>query len=252
MRLPYSELVDAVDQSRGLIVDAIRDGDPDAIVPTCPEFTLDRLAFHIGEFSSFWSHVVCEGNGRDKPAYPADPGAAGRGPWVDGLMSHLVTELRSAKPDTPCWTWYEPDQSVGFVASRACHELTIHRVDAQLAAGGTADGVPAPVAVAGIEEVFLLLHEYGVDGVRGVPGNGETLHLCATDTTSDEWWVHLDADQATVTRDHNAVRPAADLSIRASASDLELLLYQRPTTGPVEMIGDRAVLDVFYGEFTFT
>ena len=60
------------------------------MVPTCPEFTLDRLAFHIGEFSSFWTHVVCEGTGRDKPAYPADPGAAGRGPWVDALIGHLI------------------------------------------------------------------------------------------------------------------------------------------------------------------
>ncbi len=243
----YTDLLDSLDESHRLVVAAIETGDPAAVVPTCPEFTLDDLAFHIGEFSSFWTHVVCEATAREKPAFPADPGPAGRAAWVDDLIRHLVEELRFASADTPSWTWHEPDQSVGFVASRTCHELAIHRVDAQLAASGTADPVDAPVAAAGIEEAFLLLHEYGVDGKRGTPGRGETLHLHGTDHEPAEWFVRLDPDGAVVTRAH----ANADLAIRASVSDLEMLLYQRPTTGDVEWFGDRAVLDVFHGEFTF-
>jgi hypothetical protein len=34
-------------------------------------------------------------------------------------------------------------------------------------------------------------------------------------------------------------------------SDLEMLLYQRPPVGPVEQMGDKAVLDLFHREFTF-
>ena len=246
--MDYPDLLDALDRSHRLVVAAIEAGDPDAAVPTCPGFTLDRLAFHIGEFSSFWTHVVCEATGRDKPAFPPDPGPAGRAAWVDDLIRHLVAELRFATPDTPSWTVHEPDQSVGFIASRTCHELEIHRVDIQLAARGSADPVAAPVAAAGIEEVFLLLHAYGVDGKRGTPGNGETLHLHGTDHEPAEWFVRLDPDVAVVTREH----AKADLAIRASVSDLEMLLYQRPTTGEVEWFGDRAVLDVFHGEFTFS
>lgn len=246
--MEYTDLLDAFDESRGLIVESLRVGDPTVMVPTCPAFTLDRLAFHIGEFSSFWTHVVCEATGRVKTPFPQDPGPAGRLEWVDELTAHLVGQLRMTASETPCWTWYSPDQTAGFVAARACHELAIHRVDVQLAARGAADPIDASVASAGIEEVFLLLAEYGVDGQRGTPGNGETLQLHGTDHEPADWFVRLGRDKTTVSREHTT----ADLTISASVSDLEMLLYQRPATASVAIVGDPAVLDAFYGEFTFS
>ena len=35
------------------------------------------------------------------------------------------------------------------------------------------------------------------------------------------------------------------------AGDIEMLLYQRPTVGEVDLDGDHDVLSVFHGEFTF-
>jgi len=96
----YPDLLASLDESHRLVVAAIEAGDPEATVPTCPEFTLDRLAFHIGEFSSFWAHVVCEATGRDKPAFPPDPGPAGRAAWVDDLIDHLV-ETRGLEHEIP-------------------------------------------------------------------------------------------------------------------------------------------------------
>lgn len=245
--MDYEALVQAIDDSGRSIVDALGVGDPTTTVPTCPDFTLDRLAFHIGEFSSFWTHVLCEATGREKPDFPTDPGPDGRRAWVEGILAHLVEELGHADGSTRCWTWYEPDQTAGFVASRACHELAIHRVDVQLAALGTADVVAAPVAAAGIEEVFLLLDNYGVDGQRGTPGNGETLHLHGLDHHPADWFVRLDPSKPVVTRE----AADADLTINGTVSDIEMLLYQRPTVSEVEWIGDRRVLDAFHGEFTF-
>ena len=43
------------------------------------------------------------------------------------------------------------------MARRACHELAVHRVDAQLAAGSAPDPVAPAVAADGIEEVFVLI-----------------------------------------------------------------------------------------------
>ena len=44
---------------------------------------------------------------------------------------------------------------------------------------------------------------------------------------------------------------AADLTVQASTSDLEVLLYQRPTLGPVQQEGNPAILDAWYEAFTF-
>jgi uncharacterized protein (TIGR03083 family) len=244
----FTERIDALEAQSRLIVRALEQGDPAAIVPTCPEFSLDRLAFHVGEFSGFWTHVVCEGTGRPKTPFPpdAEPGAD-RAAWVDLLTANLVAELRAAQPDTPCWAWNETNQTVGFVATRTCHELAVHRVDLELAATGHAAPLDPEVAVDGIEEIFLLTGEYGIDGERGTPGNGETLCLRATDHDA-AWFVRLEPEAVGV--EHR--EGDADLTIAASASDLEMLLYQRPTVGSIEWRGDRHVLDVFHGEFTFS
>lgn len=245
--MDYGELIDAVDDSRALIVGSLTDADLSATVPTCPDFSLDKLAEHIGEFSSFWTHVVCEAAGREKPAFSTDLGDEHRAGWVDTQIAQLVEVLRAAPPGMSCWTWYEPDQSTSFVASRACHELAVHRVDVQLAARGSADPVAAPVAAAGIDEVFLMIEAFSSDDRRGTPGHGQTLHLHGTDHDPAEWFVRLDPDGVKMSREH----AKGDLAIRSSVSDLEMLLYQRPTVGDVEWFGDRSVLDAFHGEFTF-
>ena len=44
----------------------------------------------------------------------------------------------------------------------------------------------------------------------------------------------------------------ASLTLTGTASDLALLLYQRPTIGPVDRAGDPAALKEWYREFTST
>src|SRR5206468_65717 len=145
---------------------------------------------------------------------------------------HLVVELRATPPDTAVWTW-AADQSARFVARRCAHELAIHRYDAQLAAGSP-QPVDAPVAADGIDEIF-----YMVDNApeRMGRGGGETLHLHGTDR-DDEWLLTLEPDGLQVERRH----AKGDLALRGAVSDLELLLYQRPTLGEVDRIGDASAL----------
>ena len=42
-----------------------------------------------------------------------------------------------------------------------------------------------------------------------------------------------------------------DLALRGPVSDLEMVLYQRPTVGTVERFGDESVLGAFHRRFTF-
>ena len=237
--------IDAVERELGAFVEAIGAGPLDARVPTCPDFSVDELAAHVGQFCGFWSHVLCEGTGRPKTPFADDAGTDGRTAWLEGLASSLVTELRATPPDTEVWTWYEPDRSAAFVARRCSHELAVHRVDAQLARGA-ADPVDPAIAADGIDEIFVLLSsERARASSRG--GNGETLHLHGTDLDDAEWLITLDSDGVRVDHAH----AKADLALRGPVNDLEMLLYQRPVVGVVERFGDESVLDAFHRVFTF-
>jgi hypothetical protein len=117
----------------------------------------------------------------------------------------------------------------------------VHRVDAELA---RADQQPVDGALAedGIDEIFVMIANRG----QAPEGSGETLHLHGTDRDA-EWLLTFEPDRIDLRREH----AKGDAAIRASVSDLEMLLYQRPTLGSVEQFGDDAVLARFYRTFEF-
>lgn len=242
--------VDAVEGELAALVAAVASGPPDARVPTCPDFSLDDLAGHVGQFCAFWAHVLCEATGRPKPPYATDVAPGGRVVWLGALARALVRELRATPPGTAAWTWHPTDHTARFVARRCSHELAVHRVDAQLARGGQADPVAPALAADGIDEVFVLMaHAPGRTATRATPGarRGQTLHLHGTDHEPAEWLATFAPEGVRVERTH----AKGDLALRGGVSDLEMLLYQRPTRGPIERFGDPAVLDLFHAEFTF-
>ena len=210
-------------------------------MPSCPDWTVADLAEHVGGFTGFWAHILCEGTGRPKPPVPEYEAGAPLRDWYEELAAMLAAELRATPPDTTVWTWAD-DKSARFVARRCAHELAIHRYDAQLAAGAP-HPIEAAVAADGIDEIFYMIAN-APDRIG--EGGGETLHLHGTDR-GDEWLLTLDGEELQVERRH----AKGDLALRGSVSDLELLLYQRPTLGDVERIGDEKVLDAWHRFFTF-
>jgi len=248
--------VDAAQQELTALIAAAQAGPLDARVPTCPDYDVDALALHVGGFCTAWLHAMRHGVVYPGPAGDGSFGVlddltpASRAAWLDDLGEQFFTQLRSMSADAACWTWYEPDMTAAFVARRASHELAVHRVDMQLARGA-ADPVDAELAADGIEEVFMIQAFSAPYRDDLVHGSGQTMHLHGTDVDGldidAEWLVTLNPDGLTVAREH----AKGDLALRASVSDLEMLLYQRPTVGPVEQFGDPSVLEVFHGEFTF-
>jgi uncharacterized protein (TIGR03083 family) len=243
--------IDAVEGELAALVAAVAGGPPDGRVPTCPDFSLDDLAAHVGQFCGFWAHVLCEATGRPKPAYSTEVAPGGRVGWLQEQAQALVRELRATPPDTEAWTWHPTDHTARFVARRCSHELAVHRVDAQLAGGGPVEAVAPALAADGIDEVFTLMaHSPGRTAMVAVAGarRGQTLHLHGTDFEPAEWLVTFDPGGVRVESAH----ARGDLAVRGAVSDLEMLLYQRPTQGPIERFGDGSVLDLFHAEFTFT
>ena len=250
--MEHGERVDAVEREFGALQQAVVEGDLAAVVPTCPEWTVLDLAHHVGDFLGFWTHVLCEGTGSEKPDHPSAPGADHTPAWLSALADHMVDQLRLTRADTPVWTWFDDDQTAGFVGRRVVNELAIHRYDAQ-SARGTCAPIDAPLAVDGIDETFEAL--VGRRPRTGVP-TGQTLHLHGTDKdlpalqdARAEWHVTLLPDRVDVAR--TRTHAEGDLALRGAVSDLELLLYNRPTLGPIERFGDDTVIDLWYGEFIF-
>ena len=249
--LSYEQHIAAVEKAVANFGEAIAAGPLDARVPTCPDWDVAALVHHVGGFTGFWMHVLADGTGRAKPTYdepPLNAEPAAVAAWWADLGDALLAELRAASPETVVWTWAPSDQTAAFIATRCAHELAVHVLDAQ-SARGTVQPIDAAVAADGIEEIFVMMEAWRATErhERGIfEGNGETLHLHGTDEgRKDEWFLTLGADGLHIDRTH----AKGDLALRGSVSDLELLLYDRPTIGHVERFGDESVLDLWREKF---
>jgi uncharacterized protein (TIGR03083 family) len=244
----YSSLIEAVRTESGMLTFALEGGELDDLVPTCEGWEVSDLAVHLGQFCEFWCHVLCEGSGRPKPPFPDAPADIQLYPWVADACAALITELESTPASTRAWTWFEPDQTAGWVARRCAHELAVHRYDAQ-SARGICMPIPAELAADGIDEVFDTLITTRDHSGRG---SGRVLSLRSTDVGA-EWVATLHQDR--IELEHRAQDEApfegSDLIVTGTASDLELTLYHRPTLSPVDVHGDYTVLEEWHREFTF-
>lgn len=241
--MDHSERVDALARELDALHVAVAAGPVTAPVPTCPDWTVADLVEHVGGFCGFWNHVLCEGLGRDKTPYPDPPAAAERAAWLVALGEDLVALLRDTSAATPMWTWFEPDQTAGFVGRRAVNELAVHRYDAQSAREACTPLSPA-VAADGIGEVFEAL----ITRRKRTGRPTQTMHIHGTDEgIAAEWLVTMHPDRI----DTEPVHAKGELALRGATSDLALLLYNRPTLAPVDRFGDESVLTRWYDEFVF-
>jgi uncharacterized protein (TIGR03083 family) len=246
--MDHAALVDAVREEGAAMVEAFESvPDLDTIVPTCEDWTVSDLAVHVGAFCGFWTHILCEGTGHPLTPYPDPPAGAALISWFRELHSYLVGELEATPPTTEVWTWLATDHTAGFVTRRCAHELAVHRYDAQ-SASGACTPVPAELATDGIEEILGALV---TTRDRTGDGTGRTLSLHCTDTGAG-WSVVMESNRIDVQRTETREGPpAGDLTVAGTASDLELVLYHRPTLSPVDMSGDYSVLDEWHREFEF-
>lgn len=131
-------------------------------VPTCGDWNLADLVWHLTEVQEFWGHIIA---GRpdaspasyDRPVRPDDDGVlADR---LAAATDRLVSLLDTASPTESAWTWSEGDQSVGFTIRRQTHEAIVHHLDGVLAVGNSPAGVSIDpeVAADGIDELITVM-----------------------------------------------------------------------------------------------
>lgn len=194
----------------------------DARVPSCPDWSLTQLIWHLGRVQRFWAEAVRAGG--ELPALSEDePGpseASELDAWFRASTRELLDALKAVPWDTSAWTWWKEDRTVGAIARHQVQEAAVHRWDAQLAAVGNPDPLPAKLAEDGVDEFCWIARQ-----LRG----HQPIAFRATDTGTT---FTAGGDESVVTAS-------------APASDLVLLLYSRVSADAVDVDGDRAALDQF-------
>ncbi|MFF8025295.1 maleylpyruvate isomerase family mycothiol-dependent enzyme [Streptomyces sp. NPDC007896] len=262
--LAHDRYCDAIEREVRLLRDVVTSGaDLSATVPTCPDWSLERLVRHTGGALRWVELIVrtkAQENVHDEqvpllegPAAEGDPAALDA--WLAETGEMLVAALREAGPATKVWAW-AGDLSSGFWARRMTHELVIHRADATPAAGLPYEVAP-DVAADAIDEWLGIIefvqrtrpHDAAAAALRGP---GRSIHLHATDTPPEldaEWVVELTEEGVVWRRDHEK----ATVALRGPLTDVLLAFYRRLPLddGRLEVLGERELLDLWLERATF-
>jgi uncharacterized protein (TIGR03083 family) len=214
--------------------------DLDAPVPSCPGWTAADLLTHLGSVYSHKTAAMVTG------AHPEPDGWSAAPPegvdllvWFDAALDGLVGELATREPQQPCWTWWPPDQTVGFWHRRMAQETLVHRWDAELAAGSTTALDPA-LATDGVDEILGWL-AWELD--QPMPVGGQ--HLLVR-TTGRAWAVRLEPTCAVVTAaPPEAVAAPGGALVEGEPEPLLLHLWGRGSEGSLTQSGAPATLRAF-------
>jgi uncharacterized protein (TIGR03083 family) len=237
--LTFADTLRLIEDRSAALRAATRDADPDARVPSCPDWSVRDLVTHLGEVQLFWAAVVAAGPAAAPPAedeprtpQPGDDLIA----WSADATDRLVRALTAAGPDRSCWTWWTgtgAPATSGAVARHQVQEAGVHAFDAQEAAG-RAEPLPAEVAADGIGE-FLTV---GMATMGAWPHEPGRVALAAAGGST--WLVDLSeagARAEPAAPGTGQAQPAAQ--VRGTASDLVLALYGRHLHGALAIEGDR-------------
>lgn len=238
--------LDQLDREGTLLSAAARAGDLDAPVPGCDGWSLRDAVAHTAAVYSHKTACIRLGRRPGPDEWSQQPPAGVTVPrWYDDQLAELRAELRGREPDAPAFTWYPPDQTVGFWCRRMAQETAIHRVDAQRAAGLGVDRVDAALAADGVDEVLTLMLGFDFsepqqldDGSPALLGTGELLHVAVTGGPA--WSVRLLERTAEVT---GGASGEPDATVTGAAHDLLLWLWGRGPREPLRVTGDQAAAD---------
>jgi uncharacterized protein (TIGR03083 family) len=204
--------------------------DPGAAVPSCPGWTMADLLRHVGEV--YLEKAECIRLGREPDPWPPE-GLAGEPPLelLDRGYAALTEQFAAHGPEERAFTWYGPDQSVGFWIRRMAQETVIHRVDAELAAGARVATIPDDLAADGIDEVLVVFVQYGTGNwLEEFPGlialTGDRAVRVVTPQRS--WLLNL------TTKGARVAEPGADparVTVEGPAPEVLLWLWNRGGQG---------------------
>ncbi len=213
---------------------------PDAPVPSCPEWKVRDLVRHTGWVHRWASLMVSE----RLPEPPTDPKRIIADGWPsDRRLSdwlreghrRLLSSLQTAPEDLRCWTIMDAPDPRNFWARRQAHETAIHRLDSELAAGRLT-GFDPQFAADGIDE--LLVWFINRPGRYPSAPHDMTLAVRAADV-GRSWTATFGPDAAHGRRGIDQ----ADCTVSGGAAELYPFLWSRTPMDELEVEGDPKVVE---------
>ena len=212
------------------------------LVPSCGDWTLEALIAHCATVWTFVRSSITAGARVDPAAIARPPGSVSQ--WHADAFDAL-TDLMTGRPtDAEAWTWDPQQQSMSFWWRRMAHECTMHRWDAESALGITPAPIASELAVDGVDELFDVYVR--LRQPDAFAGNGETVHLHATDARG-EWVITRTPDGMHVERAHSK----CDVAVRGPAQALLLFVWGRIGHDQLETFGRTELLDDWQRDVRF-
>ena len=128
--------------------------------------------------------------------------------WLSDAHARLLAMFARSEPTTPSYTWWPPDQTVGFWARRMAHETAVHRFDAELAAG-TPTSINADLAADGVDEILGVMLE---GDWSDEPVDTATGARVAVSTSGRTWTVAMERESVSAPTPVTCVPPLKPLT----------------------------------------
>jgi uncharacterized protein (TIGR03083 family) len=201
-----------------------------APVPWVPAWTIRDLVGHLGAVHG-WATAIVRAGTTERPAAPPQPPDDGLLDWYAAGLTELVHALRDTPPDAPAWHMSPAaERTVGSWVRRQAHELAVHRMDLEVAAGRPVTAVDPELAEDGADEVLRVVVPRWA---HVEPVASATAAVVVRSTDTDRVWA------VRVHRGDVAVHDAdadADSRLEAPADQLLRRLWGRPAE--VTVTGD--------------
>jgi uncharacterized protein (TIGR03083 family) len=249
--LDVDRLITGLPEVTAAFADAVAGLDPQATVPTCPEWRVRDLVGHIGQ-AHRWSAELVRSRSAAAPPDPRDA-RPGRPPdwagWLRTGAAELVDAIIDVGPETPVWTFLE-EAPARFWLRRMLADTAVHQADAAIAAG-KAFTIAPDLAADTISEGLELLSTAVVADLKPalaeLRGDGQRIQLrpeegvgwSITRTPTGVTWERRTAD--------------ADVVVAAPVRELLLVFSRRIAPGDrrLTITGDRALLDHWWAHTAF-
>jgi uncharacterized protein (TIGR03083 family) len=228
--------------------------DPQSRCPTCPGWSAADLLWHLTEVHYFWAEILAQRltSGAGLPAIEEAKPARPAG--VDDMLelradatARLLRELADRDDTEPCWSWWPPDQTVGFTRRMQTYEATMHRVDAELAAGVPVSPIAADAAAGAVDHAVDVMWGWLPEGAAY--RCDDIVKFVATDTGAT--WL-VDVGSWTTADGHSAARAVrangGDPTAVVSGAAQHLALWAWTRGDAVSISGESAALDALMSQ----